>query len=111
MIQAKTVVITGSTRGIGRGLTESFLAAGCRVMVSGRSADAVKAAATQLGERHGADRVGGQACEVTEFADGRRSGVQRLRDLDVSIFGSITPASRTEWQSCGMCSQNSLLAS
>ena len=84
MIQAKTVVITGSTRGIGRGLAESFLAAGCRVMVSGRSADAVKAAATQLGERHGADRVGGQACEVTEFAD-----VEALWGAAVARFGRV----------------------
>ncbi len=32
----KTVVITGSTRGIGRGLAEQFLARDCQVVVSGR---------------------------------------------------------------------------
>ncbi len=33
----KTVVITGSTRGIGFGLADEFLKRGCRVVVSGRS--------------------------------------------------------------------------
>jgi len=33
----KTVVITGSTRGIGFGLADEFLKRGCRVVVSGRN--------------------------------------------------------------------------
>ncbi len=37
----KTVVITGSTRGIGQGLAVEFLKQGCAVVISGRSAGAV----------------------------------------------------------------------
>ena len=33
----KTVVITGSTRGIGHGLAVEFLKRGCAVVISGRN--------------------------------------------------------------------------
>ena len=62
----KRIVITGSTRGIGRGLAEEFLARGCRVAVSGRSAAAVAAAVAELGAAHDPDRVTGVACDVTD---------------------------------------------
>lgn len=34
---AKTVVVTGSTRGIGLGLAKEFLKRGCNVVICGRS--------------------------------------------------------------------------
>ncbi|MEM8548849.1 MAG: SDR family oxidoreductase [Pseudomonadota bacterium] len=62
----KSVVITGSTRGIGRGLAEQFLQRGCRVVISGRAQEAVDAVVAELAASHGADKVIGQACEVTD---------------------------------------------
>ncbi len=44
----RTVVITGSTRGIGYGLADAFLAQGCQVVVSGRTLDKVTAAIDRL---------------------------------------------------------------
>ena len=80
----KSVVITGSTRGIGHGLAENFLERDCRVVISGRSPDAVAAAVADLGGRHGADRVAGRACEITD-----NDQVQQLWDAAVSEFGRV----------------------
>ena len=65
----KTVVITGSTRGIGRGLAENFLARGCRVVISARSSDKVDEAVHQLARTYGEDAVCGLACDITSEED------------------------------------------
>lgn len=48
----RTVVITGSTRGLGRELARGFAATGWRVAGCGRSAGSVEAIAEELGEGH-----------------------------------------------------------
>ncbi len=80
----KSVVITGSTRGIGRGLAEQFLARGCRVMVSGRSQAAVDEVVVQLAQQAGDDRVAGLACEITDPVQ-----LQALWDAAVQRFGTV----------------------
>lgn len=62
----QVIVITGSTRGIGYGLARSFLALGCQVFVSGRSAATVDKAVAELAAQAAADRLGGQPCDVTQ---------------------------------------------
>jgi NAD(P)-dependent dehydrogenase (short-subunit alcohol dehydrogenase family) len=80
----KTVVITGSTRGIGYGLADSFLALGCAVTVSGRIPASVEKAIAELTAKHEADRVLGQPCDVTDLAQ-----VQALWDAAKAHFGKI----------------------
>ena len=81
----KTIVITGSTRGIGYGLADSFLALGCRVTVSGRSLDRVGQAVETLSAKHGADNnILGHPCDVTQYAQ-----VQALWDAAQAHFGQI----------------------
>ena len=53
-----TVVITGSTRGIGLGLARAFVDRGESVVVSGRTDEAVDRA---VGELDGGERVAGVA--------------------------------------------------
>lgn len=80
----KTIVVTGSTRGIGRGLAENFLKRGCQVVVSGRQQEDVNRVVSQLGAQCGAEAVAGQACDIAD-AD----SVQALWDAAVQRFDSV----------------------
>ena len=80
----QVVVITGSTRGIGRGLAHEMLARGAAVVVSGRSAAAVDDAVRALGEDHEASRVAGVACDVTALDQ-----VQALWDAALERFERV----------------------
>jgi NAD(P)-dependent dehydrogenase (short-subunit alcohol dehydrogenase family) len=64
----KTVIITGSTRGIGYGLAQSFLQADCQVVVSGRSPQAVEQAVSELTRAHPDGRILGLPCDVGDFS-------------------------------------------
>ena len=80
----KVVVITGSTRGIGHGMADAFLARGCGVTISGRTATAVEEAVSALATRHDAGRILGQACDVREFDQ-----VQALWDAAAEHYGRV----------------------
>jgi NAD(P)-dependent dehydrogenase (short-subunit alcohol dehydrogenase family) len=80
----KTVVITGSTRGIGYGLADSFLALGCAVTISGRTLASVEKAVAELVAQHEADRVLGHPCDVTDLEQ-----VQALWDAAKARWSKI----------------------
>lgn len=80
----KSIVITGSTRGIGFGLADAFLRLGCQVMLSGRQQPAVDQALTRLAERFPAERIAGQPCDITDIDQ-----VQRLWDAAKARFGQV----------------------
>lgn len=85
MHTAQVVVVTGSTRGIGRGLAAEFLRRGHHVAISSRTAAAVDRALAELAPlaADGA-RVVGAACDVTHGDD-----LQRLWDTAVAAFGRV----------------------
>jgi NAD(P)-dependent dehydrogenase (short-subunit alcohol dehydrogenase family) len=85
-LTTQTVVITGSTQGLGLGYAREFLRRGHNVVLSGRSPATVAAAVERLGVEfpgaHG--RIVGIDCEVAELA-----AVQRLWDFAVDSFGRV----------------------
>ncbi len=80
----KSIVITGSTRGIGYGLADSFLALDCGVTVSGRTLAGVEQAVARLSSKHETESAFGHPCDVTRFEQ-----VQALWDAARSRFGKI----------------------
>jgi len=85
MNKARQIVVTGSTRGIGRGLAGELLRRGHSVAISGRTqaaADAAVAALQPLAT--GGARAIGLGCDVSRAAD-----LQRLWDESARQFGRI----------------------
>jgi NAD(P)-dependent dehydrogenase (short-subunit alcohol dehydrogenase family) len=80
----KTIVITGSTRGIGYGLADSFLDLGSAVVINGRTLETVEAAVARLSAKHDAEHVFGYPCDVTDFEQ-----VQALWDEALERYGQI----------------------
>jgi NAD(P)-dependent dehydrogenase (short-subunit alcohol dehydrogenase family) len=80
----KTVVITGSTSGIGLGLADAFLERGCQVVVSSRRMEAVEQAVRRLSEQHQPDRIFGQVCDVAIYDQ-----VQALWEAAVERYGRV----------------------
>ncbi len=80
----KSVVITGSTRGIGFGMAESFLESGCAVVVNGRTEKRVQEAVEKLGSIYQPERILGVPCDVADPAQ-----IQNLWDRAVEQFKQI----------------------
>ncbi len=83
-MQAQTIVITGSTRGIGLGMAHEFLTRGHRVVISGRSEGSVQQALAALSAHHPADQMLGVPCDVSDYAQ-----VQALWDAAAARYGHI----------------------
>lgn len=80
----KTIVITGSTKGIGYGLADEFLGRNCRVVVSGRKQEDADKATARLAEKHDAGRVLAKGCDVSNYEQ-----VQALWDAAAAKFGQV----------------------
>ncbi|NTU94292.1 MAG: SDR family oxidoreductase [Chlorobiaceae bacterium] len=82
----KTVVITGSTRGLGLGLAERFLEKGCNVVVNGTRQDSVDRALGRLSAFGG--RVHGVAGDVSSKPDVERlyhEAERRFSTVDIWV--------------------------
>ena len=67
-MQGKIVLVTGSSRGIGRGIAEGFLREGAIVVLNARGEDSLKATADELVSAWGDGRVSWAAGDVADEA-------------------------------------------
>ncbi len=80
------ILITGGTRGIGRGLARAFLQRRCRVMICGRDAEQLARTLGELRDSTNTDeaRLHGQLCDVAD-----PGAVQALWDATVEHFAHV----------------------
>lgn len=84
----KTILITGSTDGIGLETAKALLAKGHRVLIHGRSAGKIDAAKAALSAQFGEDKVQAWAADLSELAEVRSLAERLLASgvrLDVLI--------------------------
>ncbi len=79
----ETAIVTGSTSGIGKKLSELFLKEGCKVAICSRNESKVNKTVSEFQEKFG-DSVIGQACDVSDV-----TAMKKMVDKTVNNFGSI----------------------
>lgn len=78
----KVAIITGSSKGIGRGIAHRFAREGAKVVVNGRGAEAVEATAREIRD------AGGEVTAVPGDVT-RRDDVDRLFDETLRAYGTV----------------------
>lgn len=97
LLEDKVAVITGSSKGIGRGIAHRFAREGAKIVVNGRSPDAVERTTAEI------RALGAPVISVVADVTAR-SDVDRLFDETVKAFGTVdilvnnaqTPVNRGE---------------
>ena len=82
-LKNQTALVTGSTNGIWKKISELLLKEGCNVVISSRNEESVAAVVNEFKQQFG-DAVTGCATDVQDMGS-----VQKLADHALKTFGSI----------------------
>ena len=97
-LQGRSAIVTGGSKGIGRGIAETFAAAGVNVLVTARNQADLDATVDALARQPG--RVSGLSADVTNPDDCRRAvetAVERHGGLDIVCANAgIFPSGKLE---------------
>jgi 3-oxoacyl-[acyl-carrier protein] reductase len=97
-LQGRSAIVTGGSKGIGRGIAETFAAAGINVMVTARNEADLDATVSALAQHPG--KVSGLSADVSSPDDCRRvveTAVERHGGLDIVCANAgIFPSGRLE---------------
>jgi 3-oxoacyl-[acyl-carrier protein] reductase len=85
----KTIVITGSTRGIGLGLATYFLKNNCQVVINGTSKSSIEKALEKLEPYTSKGLVIGILGDVSKYETHELLAQKALETYKKLIFGSI----------------------
>jgi hypothetical protein len=87
-VKGKTALITGASKGIGRGVAESLAAEGCNLRLAARSGDMLEQAAAEIRDAYGVT-VGVHACDVTAPGVIDELAAAGIPDILVNNAGAI----------------------
>lgn len=82
-LNGKSAIVTGGTKGIGRGIAESLVRAGVNVCISSRHENEIERAVSELGDA-GEGQIAGAVCDVRDYDE-----VKALMAHAVAEFGGI----------------------
>src|SRR5690242_5132439 len=83
-LQGRSVVVTGGSKGIGKGIARVFARAGCKVLIAARDEATLAAAADELAREHEACEVATVIADVAKVEDCKRIAAEALE-----AFGGI----------------------
>ena len=104
MLNGKVAVVTGGSRGIGRGIAEALAKEGATVALTARSLSAAQAAAKEIG-----NKARGYACDVRAYEAVQKLFGNVAKELDgcdilvnnagIGNFGPVSEMDPDDWRS------------